>query len=192
MPARSRRGCIVVCGRRKRRALVLLLALTLVLSACASAVAPAPTGPTVPAECTRPGKESGPSPVPVPVNLAITPAVSANGVVYVVYFSATSPTESPAAMHLSLAALHASDGTLLWQRTLPLALDPIAVEPGSLILLLAGDVLLLSSDRFFAGLRASDGMLLWQVPRNQSARALRWRREASSTLWTSSGSMRCA
>ncbi len=138
-------------------ALVTILSLT--LSACASALLPpghSPT-PTRQANCRSYG-EAGPPTIPYQLN--VTPPVAADGVVYVGY---TVRREGPPNQTL-IAALRASDGTLLWSVPDSNGTDHLVLADGTLILLGRGIV----------GLRASDGTSLWSTMPWHSFGVLPW------------------
>ncbi len=124
------------------RCLILLavVSVSVLLGACSGTPPPPPPG-----LCAWNGEAAPPaSNYDEPVT---APAV-ANGVVYIGF----SVSADGAHFHTSIAAFHASDGSLIWQRQ-----DPI----GAASLVAGGDVLILSNATALVALRTTDGSVLW-------------------------------
>lgn len=126
--------------------LVAVVSVSVLLGACSGP-------PPPPGLCDSRGE--APPPV-VPYAEPVTAPAVANGVVYIGFSVSTDGSH----FQTSIAAFHASDGSLIWQRQ-----DPI----GSASLVAGGDVLILSSATTLAALRTSDGAVQWQLPRGSYA-----------------------
>lgn len=143
-------------GRAQRRCaatfrcliLLAVVSASVLLGACSGTLPPPP-----PSLCAWNGEAAPPA-----SNYAepVTAPAVANGVVYIGFSVSTDGSH----FQTSIAAFHASDGSLIWQRQ-----DPI----GSASLVAGGDVLILSSATALAALRTSDGAVLWQLPRGSYA-----------------------